>query len=93
MIRVVHLGSRIRMLTFSHPGSRIQGSKRSPIPDPGSGFATLNFSLLILKIIPLPYLVLKDPTAAISTSVADLDPGYGAFFNPGNWYGKNEYPG
>jgi hypothetical protein len=48
---------------------------------------------LILKIIPLPYLVLKDPTAAISTSVADLDPGYDAFFNPGNWYGKNEYPG
>jgi hypothetical protein len=28
--------SRIRMLTFSHPGSRIQGSKRHPIPDPGS---------------------------------------------------------
>jgi hypothetical protein len=26
--------SRIRMLTFSHPGSRIQGSKRHPIPDP-----------------------------------------------------------
>jgi hypothetical protein len=24
------------MLTFSHPGSRIQGSKRYPIPDPGS---------------------------------------------------------
>ncbi len=65
-----------------HPVSRIQGSKRSSIPDPGSGFATLNFSLLILKIIPLAYLVLKDPTAAISTSVADLDPGYGAFFNP-----------
>jgi hypothetical protein len=36
MIRVVHPGSRIRMLTFSHPGSRIQGSKRHPIPDPGS---------------------------------------------------------
>jgi hypothetical protein len=34
MIRVVHPGSRIRMLTFSHPGSRIQGSKRHPIPDP-----------------------------------------------------------
>jgi hypothetical protein len=33
--------SRIRMLTFSHPGSRIQGSKRHPIPDPGSGSATL----------------------------------------------------
>jgi hypothetical protein len=26
--------SRIRMLTFSHPGSRIQGSKRHPIPYP-----------------------------------------------------------
>jgi hypothetical protein len=33
--------SRIQMLTFSHPGSRIQGSKRHPIPDPGSGSATL----------------------------------------------------
>ena len=41
MIRVVHPGSRIRMLTFSHPGSRIPGSKRHPIPDPGSGSATL----------------------------------------------------
>ncbi len=34
MIRVVHPGSRIRMLTFSHPRSRIKGSKRHPIPDP-----------------------------------------------------------
>jgi hypothetical protein len=34
------------MLTFSHPGSRIQGSKKYPIPDPGS--ATLDF----LKIDP-----------------------------------------
>jgi hypothetical protein len=34
MIWVVHPGSRIRMLTFSHPGSRIEGSKRHPIPDP-----------------------------------------------------------
>ncbi len=34
MIRVVHPGSRIRMLTFSHPGSRIQGVKKHPIPDP-----------------------------------------------------------
>jgi hypothetical protein len=41
MIRVVNPGSRIQMLTFSHPGSRIQGSKRYPIPDPGSGSATL----------------------------------------------------
>ncbi len=29
------------MLTFSHPGFRIQGSKRHPIPDPGSGSASL----------------------------------------------------
>jgi hypothetical protein len=36
MIRVVHPGSRIRTLTISHPGSQIQGSKRHPIPDPGS---------------------------------------------------------
>jgi hypothetical protein len=28
-------------VTFSHPGSRIQGSKRHPIPDPGSGSAAL----------------------------------------------------
>jgi hypothetical protein len=43
MIRVVHpeFRTRIRMLTFSYPGSRIQGSKRHPIPDPGSGSATL----------------------------------------------------
>jgi hypothetical protein len=39
--RVVHPGSRIRMLTFYHPGSRIPGSNRHPIPDPGSGSATL----------------------------------------------------
>ncbi len=41
MIRVVHPGSRIRMLTFSQLGFRIQGSKRHPIPDPGSGSTTL----------------------------------------------------
>ncbi len=34
MIWAVHPGSRIRMLTFSHPGSRIQGAKRHQIPDP-----------------------------------------------------------
>jgi hypothetical protein len=36
MIRVVHPGSRIQMLTFygNHPGSRIQWSKRHRIPDP-----------------------------------------------------------
>ncbi len=46
MIRVVHPGSRIRILTFypswiPDTGSRIQGSKRHRIPDPGSGSATL----------------------------------------------------
>jgi len=44
MTLVVHPGSRIRVLTFSHPGSWIQGSKRHPIPDPGSGSATLTVS-------------------------------------------------
>ncbi len=48
MIWVVHPGSRIRMLTFSHPGSRIQRSKRHPIPDPGSGSATLHLWLTIV---------------------------------------------
>jgi hypothetical protein len=49
MIRVVHPGSRIRMLTFSHPGSRIPdpGVKKHPIPDPGSGSATLIKSFTI----------------------------------------------
>jgi hypothetical protein len=43
MIRVVHPGSRIRMLAFSHPGTRIRGQKgtQSRIPDSGSGSATL----------------------------------------------------
>jgi hypothetical protein len=50
MIRVVHPGSRILMLTFSHPGSRIQGSKRYPIPDPGSGSATLAGTRIQRKI-------------------------------------------
>ncbi len=34
MIRVVHPGSRIRMLTLSHPGSRGQKGTQSRIPDP-----------------------------------------------------------
>jgi hypothetical protein len=40
----------IRMLTFSHPGSRIQGSKKHPIPDSGSGSATLNAQKKVLRI-------------------------------------------
>jgi hypothetical protein len=34
MIRVVHPGSRIRMPTFSHLGSRVQKGTQSRIPDP-----------------------------------------------------------
>ncbi len=56
MIRVVHPGSRIRMLTFSHPGSRVQGSKRHPIPDPGSGSATLVGSYRIFLYVLLCFL-------------------------------------
>ncbi len=33
--------SRIRILIFTHPGSRIQGTKRHRFPDPGSGSATM----------------------------------------------------
>ncbi len=40
MIRVVHPGSRILMLTFFHPGSRGQ---KGTLPNPGSGSATLAF--------------------------------------------------
>jgi len=49
MIRVVHPGSRIRILTFSHPGSRIQGSKRHPIPDPGSATLENNQKIFTFK--------------------------------------------
>jgi hypothetical protein len=34
-------GCSSRMLILSHPRSRIQGSKKHPIPDPGYGSATL----------------------------------------------------
>jgi hypothetical protein len=34
MIRDDHPGSRIRILAFTHPGSRTQGLKRHRIPDP-----------------------------------------------------------
>jgi len=42
MIRVVHPGSRIRMLTF-YP-SRIPDPGVKKAPDPGSGSATLDWS-------------------------------------------------
>jgi hypothetical protein len=51
------------MLTFSHPGSRIQGSKKHPIPDHGS--ATLPKSILetekTLKTLSSGQIYLKNP--------------------------------
>jgi hypothetical protein len=42
MIRVVHPGSRIRMLTFSHPGSRGQKGTKSRIRNTDK-FSPLSF--------------------------------------------------
>jgi hypothetical protein len=72
MIRVVHPGSRIRMLTFSHPGSRIQGSKRHPIPDPGSGSATLIPTVLLLLY---DFLSFKNDVKAPSKSNKQVNSG------------------
>jgi hypothetical protein len=47
MIRVVHPGSRILMLTFPHPGSRIQGVKK--VPNPGSRIRIRNTGILEQK--------------------------------------------
>jgi hypothetical protein len=46
--------SRIRMLTFSHPGFRIQGSKRHPIPDPGSATLHSMIQLHVNSVWDLP---------------------------------------
>jgi hypothetical protein len=53
MIRVVHSGSRIRILTF-YP-SRIQNPGVEKAPDPGSGSATLSngIGILLVKICKL----------------------------------------
>ncbi len=47
MIRVVHPGSRIRMLTFSHSGSRGQKGTQSRIPDPDPQHWEICISLMI----------------------------------------------
>ncbi len=47
MIRVVHPGSRIRMLTFSHPGSRGQKGTQSRIPDPQHCPKEFGFRILV----------------------------------------------
>ncbi len=53
MIRVVHPGSRIRMLTFSHPGSRNSDTGVKKAPNPGSRIRirnTVTYSILPLKM-------------------------------------------
>ncbi len=45
------LGSGIRKKPIPDPGSRIQGSKRHRIPDPGSGSATLSLLLLLASLL------------------------------------------
>jgi hypothetical protein len=45
-IRVWDPGSEIRDPEKTYSGSRIQGSKRHRIPDPGSGSATLHTGIL-----------------------------------------------
>ncbi len=43
-------GSEIRDPEKTYSGSRIQGSKRHRIPDPGSGSATLHFFIFLVGI-------------------------------------------
>jgi hypothetical protein len=49
MIQVVHPGSRIRMLTFSHPGSRIPDPGVKKAPNPGSRIPDPNPQHCILE--------------------------------------------
>jgi hypothetical protein len=46
MIRDVHSGSWIQILIFTHPGSRIQGSKRQWIPDLGPQHCKFDYCLM-----------------------------------------------
>jgi hypothetical protein len=55
MIRVVHPGSRILMLTFSHPGSRGQKGTQSLIPDPDPQHCEIQ-----KKLVPDPRSVSKE---------------------------------
>jgi hypothetical protein len=58
MIRVVHPGSRIGILTFYHAGSRTQGLKMHLIPDPRSGSATLIYFMvsdMVQKILSVQF--------------------------------------
>jgi hypothetical protein len=50
MIRVVHPGSRIRMLTFYPSRIPDPGVKKAPDPGFGSGYATLATNILKWKV-------------------------------------------
>ncbi len=83
MIRVVHPGSRIWMLTSTHPGSRIQGSKRHRIPDPDPQHCMKDLILQCNMTFVKLYL--------LHASVADQDPGSVAFLTPGSGI-KDKHP-
>jgi hypothetical protein len=61
MIRVVHPGSGFR---FTHPGSRIQGSKRHQIPDPQHGLKLSESLTLGLPVEPLVYMMMPMSSGA-----------------------------
>ncbi len=50
---IPYLVSGSLRVLFTHPGSRIQGSKRPRIPDPGSGSATLLVAIHLLVALHL----------------------------------------
>ncbi len=58
VIRDVNPGSRIKIRIFSHPGSRIQGSKRHRIPDPDQQhcFKQSNCFYLHILVLSLPHI-------------------------------------
>ena len=74
MIRVVHPGSRILMLTFSHPGSRIPDPGVKKVPNPGSGSATLMNPILISTSLIQIHMVLYNNRKIILLNKSDKQP-------------------
>jgi hypothetical protein len=56
--------SRIRILTFSHPGCRIQGPERHRIPDPGSRIQDPGYRILDPGSATLFFYVRTNPSGA-----------------------------
>jgi hypothetical protein len=50
MIQVVHPGSRIRKLTFSHPGSRIPDPGVKKAPNPGNRIRIRNTAFFNIQL-------------------------------------------